>query len=86
MAKPVYFNASNKNDLLRMDSDSMSNVIPLFPEPPDDDAVDAGWDPYIFSIVANKNRPYTEDRRRAPRANTPARRRALLLAKGRRRK
>ncbi len=66
----------------------MSNVIPLFPDPPDDDAVDAvdaGWDPYIFSIVANKNRAYTEDRRRAPRANTPARRRALLLAKGRRR-
>ncbi len=69
-----------------MDSDSNPNVIPLFPEQPEDDAVVAGWDPYIFSLITNANRPYTEDRRRAPRVNTPLRRRALLLSKGRRRR
>jgi hypothetical protein len=69
-----------------MDTDSRSNVVPLFPESNDDDSSTAGWDPYIFSIVAQADRPYGDDRRRAPRMNTPVGRRALLLAKGRRKK
>lgn len=68
-----------------MTTDTRSNVINLFPEPSDDDSSSAGWDPYIFSIVAGANRPYGEDRRRAPRLNKPTGRRALLLAKGKRR-
>lgn len=78
--------ASNKNDSFYMDAVPPHNVIPLFPEQPDDESSSAGWDPYIFSIVAGSNRPYREDRRRAPRVNTPTGRRALLLSKGKRRK
>ena len=66
-----------------MDTYTQSNVVPLFPDQADDDSANAGWDPYIFSIVANANRPYHEDRRRGPRVNTPTGRRALLLAKRR---
>ncbi|MBT8442062.1 MAG: hypothetical protein KJO76_06740 [Gammaproteobacteria bacterium] len=69
-----------------MDTNSRSNVVPLFPESNDDDSSTAGWDPYIFSIVAETDRPYREDRRRAPRINTPIGRRALLLAKSKRKK
>ena len=65
---------------------SRSNVIPLFPDQPDDDSSAAGWDPYIFSMVVQGDRPYREERRRAPRVNTPLGRRALLLAMGKRRK
>jgi len=67
-----------------MDKDNKFNVIPMFPDQADEDSAIAGWDPYIFSIVANANRPYQEDRRRGPRVNTPTGRRALLLAKRRR--
>ncbi|MDH3512487.1 MAG: hypothetical protein OER85_16695 [Gammaproteobacteria bacterium] len=66
-----------------MSTDKDSDVIPLFPEKDEDSAV-TGWDPYIFSILANKQRSFSEDRRRVPRPLTAARRRALLLA-GRRR-
>lgn len=68
-----------------MDTTSRSNVIPLFPDQAEDDSSATGWDPYIFSMVAQVNRPYREERRRAPRVNTPLGRRALLLAKGKRR-
>ncbi|MFW2404691.1 MAG: hypothetical protein ACN4GT_07975 [Gammaproteobacteria bacterium] len=67
-----------------MNNESRSNVVPLFPENSDDDSSSSGWDPYIFSIVAQSDRPYGDDRRRAPRINTPTSRRALLLAKGKR--
>lgn len=67
-----------------MDDDSDSDVIPLFPDVPDEESASAGWDPYIFSIVADSNGRFRKDRRRAPRVNTPTGRRALLLAKGRR--
>lgn len=69
-----------------MDTASQSNVIPLFPGETDDESSNAGWDPYIFSIIAKSKRSFAEDRRRAPRMNTPMGRRALLLAKGKRRK
>lgn len=68
-----------------MDTDKQPNVIPLFPDLSDDEAATAGWDPYIFSMVADADRPYRQDRRRAPRVNTPTSRRALLLSKTRRR-
>jgi len=68
-----------------MDTAGESNVIPLFPDQADEESSNAGWDPYIFSIVAKSKRPFAEDRRRAPRVNTPMGRRALLLAKGKRR-
>jgi len=68
-----------------MDIVPPSNVVPLFPEQSDDESSKAGWDPYIFSIVAAADRPYREDRRRAPRVTTPTGRRALLLSKARRR-
>jgi hypothetical protein len=55
------------------------DVIPLFPEKEEDSAV-SGWDPYIFSIMANTNATYAEERRRIPRPLTAARRRALLIA------
>jgi hypothetical protein len=70
--------------LFRMDAVPPTNIIPLFPEQADDESTTAGWDPYIFSIVANVKRPYREERRRAPRINTPMGRRALLLAKRKR--
>jgi hypothetical protein len=55
------------------------DVIPLFPDQ-EDDSASAGWDPYIFSILANRNRSYADERRRVPRPMTTMRRRALLLA------
>jgi hypothetical protein len=73
--------------LQTMDSKSRSKVTPLFQDQAvDDDAAAAGWDPYIFSIIASDNTTFTEERRRVPRVNTPARRRALLISKGRRRR
>lgn len=69
-----------------MDTANQSNVIPLFPDQSDDASENAGWDPYIFAILAGSNRAYREDRRRAPRLNTPTGRRALLLSKAKRRK
>lgn len=65
-----------------MDKEDRGHVVPFRPELHGDDA---GWDPYIFSIVAERHRPYAEDRRRKPRTLDAARRRALLIAKGRRR-
>ena len=62
-----------------MSKNTTSNVIPLFPDRKDDAEV-SGWDPYIFSMVANENRGFREDRRRAPRPLNAARRRALILA------
>jgi hypothetical protein len=55
------------------------DVIPLF-SGQEDDSANTGWDPYIFSILAGRNRSYSEERRRVPRPNTTMRRRALLLA------
>jgi len=69
-----------------MDTAGESNVIPLFPAEADEESSSAGWDPYIFSIVAKSRRPFGDERRRAPRMNSPMGRRALLLAKGKRRK
>lgn len=55
------------------------DVIPLFPENDEDSAL-TGWDPYIFSILANSQKSYIEERRRVPRPLTAARRRALLIS------
>ena len=66
-----------------MSTHKKCDVIPLFPDR-DDDPASAGWDPYIFSILAQKDPSYGADRRRVPRPLTAARRRALLLATGRR--
>jgi hypothetical protein len=62
-----------------MSTDKECDVIPLFPDQ-EDDSVKAGWDPYIFSILAGRDRSYREERRRMPRPMTAMRRRALLLA------
>ncbi|MDH3977063.1 MAG: hypothetical protein OEU86_01005 [Gammaproteobacteria bacterium] len=43
-----------------------------------------GWDPYIFSMFKKSEQPYPEERRRKPRSRDASRRRALLLAQGRR--
>ena len=40
----------------------------------------AGWDPYISSLLNEPENPVRADRRRAPRDNTPARRRTMLAA------
>ncbi len=45
------------------------------------EATDAGWDPYIFSILGGSERSYPEERRRAPRPLNAERRRARLLSK-----
>jgi len=62
-----------------MSKHNTNNVIPLFPEQEEDSEV-TGWDPYVFSLIANENRGYREDRRRSPRPLNAARRRALILA------
>ncbi len=62
-----------------MKTHNACDVIPLFPDQEDDAAI-AGWDPYIFSIVAGRDRAYREERRRLPRPLTAQGRRALLLA------
>lgn len=66
-----------------MDTDNQRKVIPLFPDLSADEAASSGWDPYIFSMVAGADRPYRQERRRAPRVNTPTSRRALLLSRNR---
>ncbi len=67
------------NETKIMSTHKECDVIPLFPDQ-DDDSAKTGWDPYIFSILAGRDRSYREDRRRTPRPMTAARRRALLLA------
>lgn len=62
-----------------MSKHNTNNVIPLFPEQEEGSEV-TGWDPYVFSLIANENRGYREDRRRSPRPLNAARRRALILA------
>ena len=62
-----------------MSTNKESEVVPLFPDQ-EDDSAKAGWDPYIFSILAGRNQSYREERRRMPRPLTTTRRRALLLA------
>ncbi len=68
-----------------MSTPKRCDVVPLFPED-DDSSVLAGWDPYIFSILADRNRSYADERRRVPRPLNTARRRALLLSAGHKRK
>ncbi len=62
-----------------MSTHTDGDVIPLFPDQ-EDDSAKTGWDPYIFSILAGRDRSYREERRRIPRPMTAMRRRALLLA------
>lgn len=70
------------------DSDTKKgdNVVKLHPDVDPDETGAAGWDPYIFSILSNRKKPYPEERRSKPRTLDASRRRALLLAKGRRHK
>ena len=69
-----------------MGNDKHTNVIDIRPDANDDDSGSAGWDPYIFSIFSKRKKPYPEERRLKPRTLDASRRRALLLAKARRRK
>ena len=45
----------------------------------------SGWDPYILSIFSRQKQAYPEERRRRPRTKEANRRRALLIARSRRR-
>jgi hypothetical protein len=69
-----------------MDNDKHADVIELRPHTKNDDADSTVWDPYIFSLLANRKKPYPEERRCKPHTRDASRRRALLLAKSRRRK
>ena len=62
------------------------DVIELRRNAIDEDSGSTGWDPYIFSIFANRKKLFAEERRLKPRTLDASRRRALLLAKGRRQK
>lgn len=70
---------TKKNDIKIMSTKKACDVIPLFPDQ-ENDPVNAGWDPYIFSILVGRDGSYRQDRRRSPRPMTASRRRALLLA------
>ena len=63
-----------------------ADVIDILPDVEDDDSSSTGWDPYIFSIFSKWKKPDPVERRLKPRTLDAARRRALLLAKSRRRK
>lgn len=41
----------------------------------------AGWDPYVSDLLQGKQSVQREERRRQPRDNTPARRRAILASR-----
>jgi len=69
-----------------MDNNSDTDVTDFRPGAKDDESGSSGWDPYIFSIFSKRKKPYPEERRRKPRTLDASRRRALLLAKGRRQK
>jgi hypothetical protein len=69
-----------------MDNKDDTNVIDFSPETKDDDSGSSGWDPYIFSIFSKRKKPHPAERRLKPRTLDASRRRALLLAKARRRK
>jgi hypothetical protein len=68
-----------------MDNKDDTNVIDFSPEKKDDDSGSSGWDPYIFSIFSKRKKPHPVERRLKPRTLDASRRRALLLAKARRR-
>jgi hypothetical protein len=68
-----------------MDNNDDTNVIDFRPETKDDDSGSSGWDPYIFSIFSKRKKPHPVERRLKPRTLDASRRRALLLAKARRR-
>jgi hypothetical protein len=68
-----------------MDDNSDTNIIDFRPEAKDDDSGSSGWDPYIFSIFSKRKKPHPVERRLKPRTLDASRRRALLLAKARRR-
>ena len=69
-----------------MEHDSDTNVIKFRPVVKEDDTGFFGWDPYIFSIFSKRKKSHPIERRRFPRTLDASRRRALLLAKARRRK
>jgi len=69
-----------------MDNDTDADIIELRPDVKDEGSNSSGWDPYIFSIFANRKKSHPEERRRKPRTRDALRRRALLIAMGRRRK
>jgi len=69
-----------------MDNDTDTDIIEVRPNAKDEDSNSSGWDPYIFSIFAGRKKSYPEERRRKPRTRDALRRRALLIAKGRRQK
>ncbi|MAF82814.1 MAG: hypothetical protein QGH93_02015 [Gammaproteobacteria bacterium] len=69
-----------------MDEDKNAEIIKLYPDTKNDRSGFTGWDPYIFSIFANRKNPHPEERRCKPRTRDASRRRALLLAQSRRQK
>lgn len=69
-----------------MADNKQGNVTEFRPDTKDTDSGSTGWDPYIFSIFANRKKSYPDERRSKPRTRDASRRRALLLAQGRRKK
>jgi hypothetical protein len=68
-----------------MDNKDDTKLIYFSPQKKYDDTGYSGWDPYIFSIFSKRKKPHPVERRLKPRTLDASRRRALLLAKARRR-
>ncbi len=84
---PNRYNATVKNkQKITMNNTGNADIIGTRPDVQDDDSATTGWDPYIFSIFSKWKKQPFEERRLKPRTLDASRRRALLLAKGRRRK
>jgi len=83
--RPNRYSAAVKNEQnITMNNAGNADLIETRPDEQDDDSACTGWDPYIFSIFSKwKKKPF-EERRLKPRTLDASRRRALLLAKGRR--
>jgi len=85
--RPSRYSAGVKNEQkITMDNAGNADLIETRPDVQDDDSASTGWDPYIFSIFSKWKKQPFEERRLKPRTLDASRRRALLLAKGRRRK
>ncbi len=85
--RPNRYSAAVKNEQnITMNNAGNADLIETRPDEQDDDSASTGWDPYIFSIFSKWKKQPFEERRLKPRTLDASRRRALLLAEGRRRK
>jgi len=66
--------------------DKPADITENRPKERNDSPGSTGWDPYIFSIFADRIKTHPEERRSKPRTRTASRRRAMLLAQSRRQK